>query len=78
MSRRVRDAVHAAVFTPDASGASADADDTGAAVSEAHVPSTAARLNTLLRQSSDPVLGAAEGALLTEWPNRLSNAPRDR
>lgn len=48
VSRRGRDAVHAAVFTPDVSGAYAD--DTGAAVSEAHVPSSAARLNALLRR----------------------------
>lgn len=78
VSRRVRGAVHAAVVTPDVSGASDDADGAGAAVSEAHVPSTAARLSALLRQSPDPALSAAEGALLTEWLNRLSNAPRDR
>ncbi|MFF2327435.1 MULTISPECIES: TetR/AcrR family transcriptional regulator [unclassified Streptomyces] len=78
MSRRVRDAVLAAVLTPDVSGASAGADDTGAAVSEAQVPSAAARLNALLRQSPDPALSTAEGALLTEWLNRLSNVPHDR
>ncbi|MCX5339047.1 hypothetical protein [Streptomyces atratus] len=78
VSRRVHDAVHAAVFTPDVSGASDDADDTGAAASEARVPPTAARLSALLRRSPDPALSAAEGALLTEWLNRLSSAPRDR
>ncbi|MFG2629142.1 TetR/AcrR family transcriptional regulator [Streptomyces sp. NPDC048473] len=78
MSRRVRDAVHAAVFTPDVTAASADAGGTRAGVSEAHVPSTAARLNALLRQSPDPALSAAEGTLLTEWLDRLSNAPGGR
>ncbi|WP_327371667.1 TetR/AcrR family transcriptional regulator [Streptomyces sp. NBC_01217] len=77
-SRRVRDAVHAQIFTPDAAGAPTDADGTGATSSGASVPSTAARLSALLRQTPDPALSPAEGALLTEWLNRLSNAPRDR
>ncbi|WP_151483199.1 TetR/AcrR family transcriptional regulator [Streptomyces albicerus] len=107
VSRRVRDAVHAMVFTPDVTApteapgaATSEAATSGAATSgaaapgpaapgaaasgaaasgaegEALVPATAARLNALLRQSPAPVLSPAEDALLTEWLNRLSNAPR--
>ncbi|MER5360987.1 hypothetical protein [Streptomyces sp. NPDC002785] len=47
-------------------------------MSETHAQATAARLNALLRQSPDPALSPAEGALLTARPNRLPNAPRDR
>jgi AcrR family transcriptional regulator len=69
-SQRVRDAVHASIFTPDVS-ASRTAE-------EAHVPSTAARLSTLLRQSpgGPAALSAAEAALLAEWLDRLANAPQ--
>ncbi len=41
-------------------------------------PYTAAHLNALLRQSPPPHLTRAEGSLLTEWLDRLSNAPRDQ
>jgi len=97
VSRRVRDAVQATVFTPDVTRrplgtAEADLDpanldpanpgsanpgsaDSGAAeTDEPRVPSTAARLNALLHQSPPPALTRAEGALLTEWLDRLSNA----
>ncbi|MFJ8937157.1 TetR/AcrR family transcriptional regulator [Streptomyces sp. NPDC102365] len=70
VSRRVRDAVHATVFTPDVTAATARE---AAEPAEPHVPSTAAHLNALLRQSPPPALTRAEGALLTEWLDRLSN-----
>ncbi|MEU6026564.1 TetR/AcrR family transcriptional regulator [Streptomyces tauricus] len=76
VSRRVRDAVHATVFTPDVTAtatAGAGAAEQGREPSEPHVPSTAAHLNALLRQSPPPALTGAEGALLTEWLDRLSN-----
>lgn len=71
-SRRVRDAVHAAIFTPDVSAPA------GTGAEDTQVPSTAARLNALLRQSPDPALSAAETGLMTEWLDRLSNAPRNQ
>ncbi len=67
-STRVRDAVHAAIFTPDVTTA-------GPATDEARVPPTAARLNALLRQSPHSPLSAAETGLMREWLDRLSNAP---
>ncbi|WP_199854644.1 TetR/AcrR family transcriptional regulator [Streptomyces dioscori] len=70
VSRRVRDAVHATVFTPDVTGA---APQEAVEPSEPHVPSTAAHLNALLQQTPPPALTRAEGALLTEWLDRLSN-----
>ncbi|MFJ2880858.1 TetR/AcrR family transcriptional regulator [Streptomyces sp. NPDC086796] len=82
MSHRVRDAVHAAVLTPEAFRASRGEKVTDGprgsvpAAAEPSVPSAAARLNALLRRSPGPSLSAAEGALLTEWLDRLSNAPR--
>ncbi|MFJ2831393.1 TetR/AcrR family transcriptional regulator [Streptomyces sp. NPDC087263] len=70
VARRVRDAVHAAVFTPDVMDSrTASGPDAG----EARVPATAARLNALLRQAAAPTLTLAETTLLTEWLNRLSN-----
>ncbi|MFE6666439.1 TetR/AcrR family transcriptional regulator [Streptomyces sp. NPDC057697] len=101
MSHRVRDAVHAAVLTPEAFGASpgeAAADgprgpgpaESGPSVAATgpeprrpvpsagpgpSVPSAAVRLNALLRRTPAPSLSPAEGALLTEWLDRLSNAP---
>lgn len=76
-STRVRDAVHAAVFTPDVSvPAGTGAEETGSEATQ--VPSTAARLNALLRQSPDPALTSAETGLMTEWLDRLSNAPRNQ
>ncbi|MEV0489811.1 TetR/AcrR family transcriptional regulator [Streptomyces atratus] len=72
MSRRVRDAVHAAVFVPEArAGKPVDA-------GEAQVPSVATRLSALLRRSPDAGLSRAEAALMTEWLDRVSNAPRGR
>ncbi|MFJ1843466.1 MULTISPECIES: hypothetical protein [unclassified Streptomyces] len=62
MSRRVRAAVHTAVFTPEVPGVSADVDGTRASVPGIHVPPTADRLNAPLGQSPDPVLSAAGGA----------------
>ncbi|MFJ4741477.1 TetR/AcrR family transcriptional regulator [Streptomyces sp. NPDC088775] len=82
MSHRVRDAVHAAVLTPEAFRACRGEKVTDGprgsvpAAAEPSVPSAAARLNALLRRSPDPSLSAAEGALLTEWLDRLANAPR--
>ncbi|MFE7034101.1 TetR/AcrR family transcriptional regulator [Streptomyces sp. NPDC057621] len=70
VSRRVRDAIHATVFTPEVTGSTAQAP---AEPPEPHVPSTAAHLNALLQQSPPPALTRAEGALLTEWLDRLSN-----
>ncbi len=74
MSQRVRDAVHAAVLTPDPDGAHTRGGPDGAA-DGTRVPAAAARLGTLLRHSADPTLTAAEQALMTEWLDRLSNAP---
>ncbi|MFD8970184.1 TetR/AcrR family transcriptional regulator [Streptomyces sp. NPDC059568] len=74
MSRRVRDAVHAAVFTSEAmydqapDGASAAPDGSGA-----ETPVAAARLGALLRQSPPSALTAAETALLSEWLERVAN-----
>jgi AcrR family transcriptional regulator len=76
-STRVRDAVHAAIFTPDVSApAGTGAEGTGS--EDTQVPSTAARLNALLRHSPDPALTPAETGLMTEWLDRLSNAPRNQ
>ncbi|MFJ8618587.1 TetR/AcrR family transcriptional regulator [Streptomyces clavifer] len=67
-STRVRDAVHAAVFTPDVRVATpADTD----------VPSTAARLSALLRRSQGSGLSTAESALMTEWLDRVSNSAHE-
>ncbi|MEU1037272.1 TetR/AcrR family transcriptional regulator [Streptomyces sp. NPDC005551] len=73
ISRRVRDAVHAAVFTAEAM-AGAPADDPGA--DSAAVPSSAARLAAVLRRAPSPSLTPAEGALLTEWLTRLADDPQ--
>ncbi|MFJ2259570.1 TetR/AcrR family transcriptional regulator [Streptomyces sp. NPDC087844] len=77
LSRRVRDAVHATVFTPDVmattTGTQEQEQEQAQEPSEPRVPSTAAHLNALLRQSPPPALSRAEGALLTEWLDRLSN-----
>jgi AcrR family transcriptional regulator len=82
LSRRVRDAVHASVLTHEAMYGAPPAgrtdratkkgspDDSGAA------PAVAARLGALLRKSPPEVLSGAEGALLTEWLERVSNAPQ--
>ncbi|MEU5339608.1 TetR/AcrR family transcriptional regulator [Streptomyces sp. NPDC020766] len=96
VSRRLRDGVHATVFTPDVMTAptaspdpstpEAEAPKTAGAAGaagtteadESRLPATAARLNALLRQAQAqaPVLSPAEDALLTEWLDRISNAPR--
>ncbi|MGI3226463.1 TetR/AcrR family transcriptional regulator [Streptomyces sp. GTA36] len=77
VSRRVRDSVHTMVFTPDVMTApTAIPDPLAPEADDSRLPATAARLNALLRQAPAPVLSPAEDALLTEWLNRLSNAPR--
>jgi AcrR family transcriptional regulator len=95
VSRRVRDAVHATVFTPDvtrsrgpaeedagpmetATEADSDLVEADSAQVEPRVPATAAHLNALLRRSPPPYLTRAENSLLTEWLDRLSNAPEDQ
>jgi AcrR family transcriptional regulator len=72
VSRRVRDAVHAVVFTPDVTQSRTPATTTPA---ETGVPATATRLGALLRQTPSPAFTPAEGALLSEWLDRLSNTP---
>lgn len=80
LSRRVRDAVHAAVLTPEAMYGAPAADrgattgEDGGAGARDDAPPVAARLGALLRQSPPAVLTTAEAALLTEWLERLSNA----
>ncbi|WP_405804232.1 TetR/AcrR family transcriptional regulator [Streptomyces sp. NBC_00210] len=75
LSRRVRDSVHAAIFTPDALGTGTAAEAPGTGAEQAQVPSAAARLSTLLRQAHGEALSTAETALMTEWLDRLSNTP---
>lgn len=77
LSRRVRDAVHTAVFVPEvmtdpapAPGSSGTATD---GTGEAPVPATATRLGALLRQTPSPAFTPGESALLGEWLDRLSN-----
>lgn len=84
LSRRVRDAVHAAVFTPGVMAAPAPGDGTasgscvgvapGTGADESPVPVTATRLGALLRQTPSPALTPAESGLLGEWLDRLSHA----
>ncbi len=74
LSRRVRDAVHAVVFTPDAAEPRTPAAD---GAEGPQVPATAARLGALLCQSPSPALSPAETGLLGEWLDRLSNTPPD-
>ncbi|MEW1612723.1 MULTISPECIES: TetR/AcrR family transcriptional regulator [unclassified Streptomyces] len=64
MSRRVRDAVHASILTPDPGPSAPE---------EAEVPSTAARLSALLRQARGSGLSTAEAALMGEWLDRVAN-----
>jgi len=67
VSTRVRDAVHAAILTPEHGTVAApngDPDQTGTA---------AASLGALLRQSASTTLTPAEAQLLQEWLARLSN-----
>ncbi|KAA0910231.1 TetR/AcrR family transcriptional regulator [Streptomyces apricus] len=81
VSRRVRDGVHALVFTPDVPPP-ADVDAPLPAPptdpQEPQIPSTAAHLNTLLHRSPPTALTPVEAALLKEWLDRLSNGPRDQ
>lgn len=74
----VRDAVHATIFTPEVSGSGAASEGSVAGGQETQLPSTAARLGTLLRQSSGSALSVAEAALMGQWLDTLSNAPRDQ
>ncbi|MGY3678172.1 TetR/AcrR family transcriptional regulator [Streptomyces sp. TE33382] len=71
MSRRVRDAVHAAVLTPDTVPGEPAASGEPA---EAGVPSTAVGLSALLRHSHESGLSTAEAALMTEWLDRVANS----
>ncbi|QDN94090.1 TetR/AcrR family transcriptional regulator [Streptomyces sp. S1D4-23] len=80
LSRRIRDAVHAVVFTPEAMGpetTSADDEETGAEDEEAGpeevLPATATHLAALLRRTPRPDFTPGESALLGEWLDRLSN-----
>ncbi|MFF6909572.1 TetR/AcrR family transcriptional regulator [Streptomyces sp. NPDC012389] len=69
LSRRVRDAVHASILTPDTAAGAPE---------EAEVPSAAARLSALLREAQGSGLSTAEAALMKEWLGRVANAgPRD-
>ncbi len=87
LSRRVRDAVHTAVFVPEvmadtapgtATAGSATAGKATAGTGEAPVPATATRLGALLRQTPSPAFTPAESALLGEWLDRLSNTAPER
>ncbi|QDN83763.1 TetR/AcrR family transcriptional regulator [Streptomyces sp. RLB3-17] len=80
LSRRIRDAVHAVVFTPEAMGpetTSAGDEETGAEDEEAGpeevLPATATHLAALLRRTPRPDFTPGESALLGEWLDRLSN-----
>lgn len=64
LSRRVRDAVHASILTPDPAAG---------APGEAEVPSAAARLSALLREARGSGLSTAEAALMKEWLDRVAN-----
>ncbi|PVE12320.1 TetR/AcrR family transcriptional regulator [Streptomyces scopuliridis] len=79
MSRRVRDAAHAAVFTPEAMYGETAAQDATTASADgpapADTPAAAARLGALVRQSPPKALTTAETTLLSEWLERVSNAP---
>ena len=68
LSRRVRDAVHASILTPDP-----DPDPGPGAREEAEIPSAAARLSALLRQAQGSGLSTAEAALMKEWLDRVAN-----
>ncbi|MFH8379138.1 TetR/AcrR family transcriptional regulator [Streptomyces cyaneofuscatus] len=68
LSRRVRDAVHASILTPDP-----NPDPGTGAREEAEVPSAAARLSALLRRAQGSGLSTAEAALMKEWLDRVAN-----
>jgi AcrR family transcriptional regulator len=67
MSVRVRDAVHASVLNHEATA-------TPGTPAVPGTPAAAARLGALLRQSPPAELSAAEGTLLAEWLDRLSDS----
>ncbi|MFJ2439590.1 MULTISPECIES: TetR/AcrR family transcriptional regulator [unclassified Streptomyces] len=84
LSRRVRDAVHGSVFTPEAMRAdppekgeeSADnGSDTATTNPDGGTPVAAARLRALLRRTPSSSLTAVEAALLAEWLERVANDP---
>ncbi|WP_405677084.1 TetR/AcrR family transcriptional regulator [Streptomyces sp. NBC_01511] len=66
-SRRVRDSVHATVFTPEVT-----AESTTRVTTRTQLPAAAAQLNVLLGRSAESGLSTAEVALMTEWLRRLS------
>lgn len=76
MSVRVRDAVHASVLTDEAVAATRGAPTGAGTPAGAGTAAAAAHLGALLRQSPPAELSAAEGTLLTEWLDRLSDARR--
>ncbi|MGW6024145.1 TetR/AcrR family transcriptional regulator [Streptomyces sp. NPDC055099] len=71
LSHRVRDAVHAAVFTPEATEGRPET-PRRAGQDESQLPATAARLGATLAAEPPQALTSAETALLTEWLDRLS------
>ncbi|MEV6192656.1 TetR/AcrR family transcriptional regulator [Streptomyces sp. NPDC051920] len=73
LSRRVRDAVHASVFTPEVLEPQ-DVPEGGRAAAPG-VPATATRLGAQLRRNPSPAFTPAEAGLLGEWLDRLSNTP---
>ncbi|MFF3753162.1 TetR/AcrR family transcriptional regulator [Streptomyces sp. NPDC002018] len=76
MSRRVRDAVHAAAFTPEAMyGDTSGETSTAPEEPGTETPAAAARLGALLRRTPPSSLTAVEAALLSEWLERVANTP---
>ncbi|MEV6751122.1 TetR/AcrR family transcriptional regulator [Streptomyces sp. NPDC051214] len=71
VSRRVRDAVHAAIFTPEAAESRGGA-PREAGQGEVQLPAAAARLSATLAAEPPQALTSAETALLSEWLDRLS------
>ncbi|MFC4033462.1 TetR/AcrR family transcriptional regulator [Streptomyces polygonati] len=71
-SPRVRDAVHASVFTPTAMRPYGAAGIPGEAA--VTTPTAAARLGALLRSSPSTSLTTAETVLLDEWLERVANS----
>ncbi|QIY77026.2 TetR/AcrR family transcriptional regulator [Streptomyces sp. RLB1-33] len=73
LSRRIRDAVHAVVFTPEATGPETASAGEEEAKEEDVLPATATHLAALLRQTPRQDFTPGESALLGEWLDRLSN-----
>ncbi|MGW0904606.1 TetR/AcrR family transcriptional regulator [Streptomyces sp. NPDC002853] len=71
LSRRVRDAVHAAVFTPEVTASRSEA-PREADQDEVQLPAVAARLSATLAVEPPQALTSAEATLLTEWLDRLA------